>query len=170
MLKVAIVGPESSGKTSLANDLASGLSVRVVPEFARTYLSALGRQYDIADFKAMVVGQMAWENWYAQLQPKVLLCDTNHVVFQIWAEESYGQTDSLVENWAENDHVDLYLLCAPDMPWEPDALREHPNDRERLFDRYEALLLQKQYPFVALSGNRQERKDIALDAIGRLNS
>lgn len=179
LLKIVITGPESSGKTTLAQDLAARLNARWVPEFARSYLAHLGRPYEHNDLKAIRLGQAAWEKWYEHLsmqewekseenrknaQP-LLICDTDWTVLHIWEQYKYDPTLSYPTLPATSSLHAFYLLCAPDIPWQPDPLREHPEERETLFDLYQNLLMRINTPYAIVRGNPTQRLQTALAAI-----
>lgn len=147
--RVVITGPESSGKSTLAQALARQLSTVVVPEFARTYLQYLHRPYTIDDLAVIHRGQLSWEAWYAQRAQKWLICDTDWTVMQIWKEHFAPQSNLYFERQPWH-HA---FLCRPDIPWEPDPLREHPHQREALFDEYLQLLESTGWPFTVISGD-----------------
>lgn len=194
IFKIVLTGPESSGKTQMATALAAALGVACVPEFARYYLSHLGRPYIQADLKNIGRGQRAWEDWYAaaglsdqhgQKDPMstkndlvaqfpeafkkhCLVLDTDWTVLHIW--ENYGYPETTVREWqkgyGEARIGDLYLLCAPDFAWEPDPLREHPEAREELFALYEALLQGLNANYAVLRGALEARLQTTLEALG----
>jgi nicotinamide riboside kinase len=159
MLKIAITGPESSGKTTLAHDLCAELGVEaiVVSEFARVYLGAAGATYTQHDFEHMLHGQQAWEQWYAGQNPSFLICDTDPNVFYVWSMERYGAVAASVNAYMQAYQPDLTILCTPEMAWETDPLREHPTDRWRLFEQYQALLGTSGVLWSAVTGDRRQR-------------
>ena len=139
MKKLIITGPEATGKTTLARQLAGELATLWVPEYARTYLE--GRQgYVEADLLEIARGQQKREQAYALEACGVLVCDTSLEVIYVWSEYRYGRVHPWIVNQLSADPGDLYLLCYPDLPWEPDPLRENPHDRDALFGRYMQLL------------------------------
>jgi nicotinamide riboside kinase len=167
--KIVLTGPESSGKSTLAQALGRVWGVPVVPEFARSYVQHLGRAYTRADLRAIGRGQRAWEDWWAtRYAPNTLLCDTDWTVLHIWEAWKYAHSAPFQEVATAAEWVwqqgygpprpaDLYLLCTPDFTWEPDSLREHPNERDALFQRYELLLQTLQVPYMVLEGSVEER-------------
>ncbi len=162
--KIVITGPESSGKTTIALALAKEHNVHTVPEFARTYLQFLGRPYRPEDLATIFRGQMAWEDFYTTSAPELIICDTDWTVLQVW-ENNLNRSNPFPfprRPW------DLALLCAPDMPWQEDPLREHPQDRDRLFQEYLELLRSTGLPFVALLGSHDKRMTTAMAAIQSL--
>ena len=168
IIKIVVTGPESSGKTTLAAALAAELDTGCVPEFARTYLARLGRRYEHNDLKIIRLGQVAWEDWYAQqlhLAPSpLLICDTDWTVIHVWEQYKF-ETSNPQSPILHSPFSILYLLCAPDIPWRPDPLREHPAEREILFEMYENLLRDIQARYVIVRGTPAQRLEIALAAI-----
>ena len=180
ILKIVVTGPESSGKTLLANDLARKLQLFCVPEFARYYVMHLGRPYIHQDLSTIYAGQQLWEKWWLQqiearyalvTSPTLpaLVCDTDWTVIRIW--EKYGYTTSSVlpvfDAW-EWEGDTFYLLCSPDFPWQPDPIREHPEERWPLFDLYQQLLIERQLPHLVLHGNHADRLHLAMTEIQKL--
>jgi nicotinamide riboside kinase len=164
IFKIVLTGPESTGKTSLAVKLAGILETAWVPEFARPYVAFLGRPYLQEDLVRMAAGQRHWEAWYALKPAKFLVCDTDWTVFQVWNDFRYDAHFF----FRQNDEKVHYLLCAPDFPWEPDPLRESPNDRDLLFSRYERLLTEQGLPYTILTGSLENRLKISLEIIRQL--
>lgn len=161
-----LTGPESSGKTTQALALAEALNGCLVPEFARTYLSFSGNEYQYNDLKTMLLGQDAWENWHARNGHQWLVCDTDWTVYRIWEQYKFGTS-----RWTENRAVSprtYYLLCAPDIPWQNDPLREHAHERDNLFALYEQLLTDIHAPFAVLQKSHEERLASALEIIRKL--
>lgn len=152
MYKIVITGPESSGKTSLAQQLAQALNAPWVPEFARPYVEWLGRPYERADLKAIARGQSLWENWHAAQAGPYLICDTDWTVLQIWETYRFGGSGNWEQGYLSVAPADLYLLCSPDFPWEQDPLREHPEERDALFELYLELMKVRGLNFQIMEG------------------
>ena len=170
--KIAITGPESSGKTSLAKALASKFNCLWVPEFARFYLNHLGRSYLRTDLKTIGRGQVVWENWYAERSGPILICDTDWTVLQIWEQYRFGISSKEHWHWrlgyTKASSADMYLLCAPDFPWQADPLREHPEERDILFQQYEQLLSNAGAEYAIVSGPPEKRLQEAISEIGKV--
>ena len=166
-IKIGIVGPESCGKTTLAEDLADALSYPLVPEYSRLYFRHKSdKQYDMTDIINIAQGQLALEAHYPF---QSIVCDTHLLVCKIWAEVQFGYCPAwLTAHYVPNTYA-MHFLTAPDIPWEPDPLRENPHNREWLFDLYEADLQQSQANYVVLSGNRTHRVKCALRTLAQLN-
>ncbi len=163
--KIAITGPESSGKTTLARQLAAHYETVYVPEFARSYLPTLLRDYVESDLLDIAKGQLQLENENAAFAKKYLFCDSDMTVMKIWAMEKYGRCDAWIAAQNQDNTYDFYLLCAPDIPWEADPLRENPDDRNRLFTLYIKELDKKKVDYIILTGSKQERLKKAITAL-----
>lgn len=178
MRRIVITGPESSGKTTLAQDLAAHYGTAWVHEAARNYLAARTASgsagaYEEGDLLAIARFQLRVEDGCAAAigkeDPQLLFCDTDLITIRIWGEEKYGRSDPWIVERTEQRPYDLWLLCAPDMPWEPDPLRENPHDRDRLFTVYERTLQRLKKPYVVMRGDRDARLRAAVHAIDRLH-
>lgn len=163
--RVAIVGPECTGKTDLAHFLANHYKTLWVPEFARTYLETLDRPYTKDDLVTIAAGQVNSENSLAQQANEFLFCDTNLVVIKIWSEFKYGSCDAAITTLMQQQKYDLHLLTDVDLPWEDDPLREHPHKRQELFDLYEAELKRSQTKFTIIRGDYVSRRVSAIQAV-----
>jgi NadR type nicotinamide-nucleotide adenylyltransferase len=158
MKKIIITGPEASGKSTLASATADYFDTRFVPEFARSFLSELDRPYEEKDLLTIAQGQLELEREYARTSQDLLICDTSMLVMKIWSDYRFGQTHPwILERLQENDQA-LYLLCRPDIPWEPDPLRENPHDRDQLFELYHRELTTLRNPYVIIEGLAHEKR------------
>lgn len=164
---ISIVGPESSGKTTLAQALANRFHAPWVEEYARAYLS--GRPtYDETDLDTIARGQLALEESALKDAPPVLVLDTDMLVIQVWWREKYGGAPDRVEATIRAQRDRAYLLVRPDLPWEPDPLRESQHDRERLFEVYRDALADRGAAFGIVGGAGHTRLRSALESLERL--
>ncbi len=168
--RIAIVGPECTGKTSLATQLASICKTTWVPEFARTFLENLGRPYVASDLLDIAKGQVQLEDDLALTADQLLICDTNLLVIKIWSEFKYNTCDLWIRENVINRNYDLYFLTNIDMPWVEDPQRENPEQREELFGLYKNALDNMHVNYLVLSGNEEERLVKALAAIKELQN
>lgn len=166
-LKIALVGPESSGKTTLAAQLAGHYGTVWVPEYARTYLTSLDRAYTQDDLTKIAKGQLELEASLASQATRLLICDTNLLVMEIWSQVAYGYVAPDLAALLNLSTYHLYLLLSPDLPWQPDPLREHPDpaDRTELFKRYESSLIHHALPYATIAGIGDQRLHQAIHAI-----
>jgi len=153
-IKIAITGPESSGKTTLSELLNKYYKDSVlVSEFAREYLNKLNRKYQYSDLLKIAKGQKEKELIEKKNNNKIIISDTTLQVIKIWSLEKYKKCDPWILN---NEGIYTHhLLCKPDFKWKPDPLRENPFDRDRLFDIYLKDLNKK--PFTIVSGKKKSR-------------
>ncbi len=173
LVKVVIFGPESTGKTTLATDLADHYQTLWVPEYAREYLQ---QKWDLEqrtcqpeDLLPVAVGQMQLENSMSRKADRILICDTDLLETKVYSEAYYlGFCDPLLEKYALKNQYDLYLLTSIDVPWEKDDLRDKPNERERMFKYFRETLELNKRNFVTLKGNREARLSQAIDLIDSL--
>ncbi|PVX45456.1 NadR type nicotinamide-nucleotide adenylyltransferase [Flavobacterium sp. 103] len=161
IIKIAIFGPESTGKTTLATQLAEYYKTVWVPEFARDYLQEKldsGRGIcDIDDMLPIAYGQTKLENESALIANKYLFCDTNLLVTKVFSELYYNFCDSLLDKAARAHQYDLFFLTDIDVPWEDDGLRDSPEGRETVFEVFKQSLIDNKKPFITISGNKETR-------------
>lgn len=163
--KIAITGPESTGKSVLAEQLANHYKTVWVPEYAREYLEFLGEPYQEKDIVLIAQGQMLSEGSQIGKADNFLFCDTELLVTKIWSEVKYNRCDPWILKTIEAHRYDLYLLCDIDLPWQYDPLREHPHQRQYLFDLYYNELNNRGFNFAVIRGTGNERFRNAVEAI-----
>lgn len=157
--KILITGPESTGKSALAAQLADIYQCPWVPEYARSFLLQLGRPYEEEDLLSILKGQLFWEHELADPQRPFLFCDTGPEVIAIWSQVKYGRVPPRIKHALQGQSYDLRFICYPDLSWEDDPLREAPDLAERLalFDRYVALHEERGWPYQIVRGTGMDR-------------
>ncbi len=165
MYKIVITGPESTGKSTLAKQLADHFNAPLIKEFARVYLTNLSRKYRQSDLLEIAKGQLKLEKEAIIQNAELIICDTSIEVIKIWSEVKYGTCNQSILNIYSKNLPDLYLLMTPDLPWQPDPLRENPNDRDILFKLYKNELISSKTPFLEISGSGNERIKMAIKGI-----
>ena len=166
--KVAIIGPESTGKSKLSEQLAAYYNTVYVPEFARSYIENLNRPYQKSDLLEIAKGQLLFEDEQIKRASKYLICDTNLWVIKIWSDHTYGSCDDWILENIRKRKYDLHLLTYIDVPWEPDPQREHPTLRSYFFNVYKNTLAYTDIPYAIIKGNDEERLKNAISAIEAL--
>lgn len=166
--RIVVIGPECTGKTDLSEFLASHYDTEYVPEYARGYLNNLVRPYNQDDLITIANGQLRIEDEFARTAKGLLICDTNLYVIKIWSEFKYGECAPEILDQIKNRSYDLYLLTYVDVPWEDDPQREHPDKRNELYEIYLNELRNQPVPFVEIRGDRDARRQKAIDAIDAL--
>jgi nicotinamide riboside kinase len=153
---LCVTGAECTGKSTLAASLAEALGVPLIPEVARTYLAGkIG--YRSSDVLAIAREQLVAEEEALAHGAPLVVADTDLTVIQVWWEEKYGALDPWLTDALRARSPRRYLLTRPDLPWEPDPLRESPHDRERLHARYLEILTAGPFPFFEISGSGPQR-------------
>ena len=165
MIRIAITGPESSGKTTLCQSLSEHYNVVFIPEFAREYLEKTNGEYNQSDLDEIAKGQL--ENLILS-QLDVVFCDSDFSVLEIWSNYKYGNTSKTIAELAEKDLFDLHILCTPDIPWEEDTLRENPDNRDELFELYKMSLNEHKKNFIVVSGGQIQRMKKSTETIDLL--
>ncbi|NNM21915.1 MAG: ATP-binding protein [Flavobacteriaceae bacterium] len=172
-LKIVLFGPESSGKTTLARELAEQFETHWVPEYMRTYLEANweedGLKITKKDLLPIAKGQIASENLLTKTANRFLFCDTNLLEIRVYSEYYYnGFCPPEIIEATESHIYDHYFLTQVDIPWEADNLRDRPYDREKLFRIFESELLKRNLPFTLLEGTKNERLSKATEVLATL--
>jgi len=162
LIKIAITGPESTGKSQLAEELAAYYHTVFVPEYARAFIDRLDRPYNREDILEIAKGQIREEERRIQRTTRMLFCDTELIVTKIWSEVKYGMCDPWILEKIEENKYSLFLLCNIDLPWEDDPQREHPHMREKLFSLYYDELTERGFPFKVVSGTGRARLENAV--------
>lgn len=165
IIRVAVVGPECTGKSTLSQQLALHYKTCFVPEFAREYLAGLNRPYTIHDIEAISKGQMQLEDKRVASADTILICDTNLVVTKIWAEFKYHSCPDWIKDNVRLRKYAIHLLTFPDIPWEDDPLREHPHLRNELFELYRKELDSLEVNYTIISGKAEDRLKQAIKAL-----
>lgn len=172
MLKIAIVGPESSGKTELCVALAEHFGSAWVGEVSRTYLEHLGRRYQEDDLRVIARRLAVLHADDPDAMTDGLdgptFYDTDTINLWIWSREKYGRVHPEIERMVHEVGYTWRLLCRPDIPWVPDPLRENPHDRDRLFTIWEATMQANGFPYTIIEGDRELRMRTAVQAVERL--
>ena len=169
---ICLTGPESSGKTTLAKQIAIHFEASLVPEIARSYLEERYKRgitrYRRTDLIKIAKLQIIAEEKALTENKDLVICDTDLLVLRIWHEEKYGFVDPSIKEMMKNMRERYYLVTTPDIPWEKDVLRESKDDRGRLLQRHVKLLSESNSYFKKVSGNQQFRLETAIDVINTL--
>ncbi len=183
MLKIAVVGPESCGKTTLAEELMFHYHGGYISEVSREYLDELDRPYEEHDLlemarsleelhagaaefarehEAVITGQ---ELRKVTRVRRPMFYDTDMLNIKIWSAEKYGRVHPEIERMVRETTYTWRLLCRPDIPWVPDPYRENPHDRDRLFEIWERELKAYGFPYTIIEGDREQRLRTATNMV-----
>ncbi len=191
MKKIVVIGPESTGKSTLCEQLAKHFETLWCPEYAREYLLKHGNKYNYDDLLTIAEGQVALEDEYIEKvnsqwsivnkkdptnspftihYSPLLFIDTDMYVMKVWCEFVFGKCHPYILDQVKERKYDLYLLCNTDLPWVKDELREYPDleTRQKLYLIYKDIMIHQQVPWVEISGNNEKRLLKAITAVDRL--
>jgi NadR type nicotinamide-nucleotide adenylyltransferase len=168
--KIVIIGPESTGKSTLCEGLAAHFHTEWVREYAREYLEEHGMGYSYDTLSIIARGQLALEEAGAVRGGGLLFIDTDLYVIKVWSEYVFGRCEAWVLDEIVRRKYDAYLLCNTDLAWADDPLREYPDVgvRERLYHIYKDLLINQSVPWAEVGGVGDERLAQAVGAVRRL--
>lgn len=165
--RVCIFGPESTGKSTLARDLAGHFKTVHAWEYARPLLDPQGGQCFPKDIPLIVRGQIATEEALARQANRVLFCDTDVLTTVIWSETLFGDVPPWIRELADRRRYDLTLLLDVDVPWVDDEQRffGRPDERRVFFERCRAALELRGRPYRVIRGGWGERLEMACEAV-----
>ena len=183
--KIVIIGPESTGKSTLCKLLAAHYHTGCVDEYAREYLLKNGKDYTYENLLDVAKGQIAGEELFIERwmlteksineQPTTnneqpVFIDTDMYVMKVWCEFVFERCHHWILNRIAERKYDLYLLCNVDLPWVKDELREYPDliNRQKLYRHYKDIIVNQNVPWIDISGNYGERLKKAIDAVDQL--
>ena len=170
LIHIAIVGPESTGKSTLSAMLATHYKTCWVKEYAREYIDQLDRPYEEHDLEEIARGQILLENQLRPSANRILICDTNLIVIKVWSEYKYGHCQDWILKEIPRMNYDLHLLTYIDIPWENDPQREHPEKRAYFYDVYKQELEFWNCRYVEIRGNMKDRFNRSVSEINTLLS
>ena len=175
-----VIGPESTGKSTLCNQLAQHYQTLWCPEYAREYLLTNGKKYTYENLLTIAHGQLALEDSvvdnlesktpdsrFPTPDSRLVFIDTDMYVMKVWCEYVFGKCHQFILDEIASRRYDLYLLCNTDLPWVQDELREYPDEkpRQELFRIYKDILINQSTPWFEISGTNEQRLQNAIKAI-----
>ena len=165
-LKIAIVGPESSGKSTLVQQLSKELQAPFVEEFARSFVEK-NPHYELQDLNFIAKQQLRLENDLFSTAQRFFICDTDPLSIKVWSIYKYGSCSNEIVKIIDQSHYDLHLLLSPDLPYEFDPMRENPqqSDRVELFNLFKQELDNYNFPYYEIKGLGKERLKSALTVL-----
>ncbi len=163
--KIAIVGPESTGKSTLSHQLARYYNTVWVPEYAREYCEKLSQPCTWDDEINMFKGQLELENSLIQKANKLLICDTTFITVKVWSDYMFGKSPQEVLDEIPRHPYNLYLLMDIDLPWQEDPLRDFPHMREYFMEVWHNELKALRATYKVISGTDVVRFQNAIHVI-----
>ena len=169
--KIVISGPESTGKTSLAEGLSGHFKGRYIYEYAREYIAALDRPYNYDDLMRIAEMQVRLEKEMLGKARQYLFYDTYLIITKVWFKVVFGHYPEWLDECLGNSGIDLFLICYPDLPWVSDPVRENPGEmRLKLFQMYKEEAEHFGFPVAVIKGNNHLRLRNAVKAINDIFS
>ncbi len=174
MLKIVVVGPESTGKSTLCASLSNHFKTDWCREYARDFLLQHGTNYTFDDLLEVAKGQLHTEDSCIQKLrtegKSIVFIDTDMYVMKVWCEFVFGKCHPFILNEIIHRTYDGYLLCKPDLPWVKDELREYPDlkTRELLYHHYKDILINQSTPWYEVNGEDPSRTNNALKWVEQL--
>ena len=183
--KIVIIGPESTGKSTLCQQLAAHYGTLWCPEYAREYLLKHGMNYSYDDLLTIAKGQIELEDRFESgvrsqesgdgsrlttHDSRLIFIDTDMYVMKVWCEFVFGKCHQFIIDEIKKRKYDFYLLCNIDLPWIKDELREYPDleRRQKLYAIYKNIMINQPVPWAEISGNYEERLQKAIVAVDGL--
>lgn len=168
---IIITGPESSGKSTLVNQLKHELNATVYNEYARDYIQNLNRNYTFQDIEHIAKQQISELKEAEKAKTEYVLFDTSLAITKVWFEVVYKKTPFWFEEEISNFSADLILLLKPDLPWIEDKVRENGSSESRilLFNRYKEIYSELNCLIKIIEGKEHFRTKMAIDYIQQLN-
>ncbi len=170
MLKIALVGPESTGKSELSKELAVRYGGAFVEEYARTYVEQLNRDYTKDDVCEIAYKQIEEQAVYLNDSAEfpVVFFDTELIITKVWLSYCYQQVPAFIDDNIASGYFDFYLLCFPDLPWVYDPVREHGGDERMFFyEWYKREIEKTTVPYAIVRGVGQARVECAISEINK---
>ncbi len=168
VIRIVLSGPESTGKSWLAQKLAIHYKTVFIPEFAREYVENLGENYSFTDVEIIARKQIEQLNEFTGKANGIIFIDTWLVITKVWFQEVYGKVPKWLIGSLTEIPIDLYLLCNTDIEWEFDPVRENPNNREYLFNIYKKEIEELEKPCHIVIGKDNQRLRNAIKHIDNL--
>lgn len=169
IIKIAVIGAESTGKTSLCEQLAAHYKTVWVPEYAREYFNDSDiYNYTLDDLACIAEKQMALENEYMKKADRFLFCDTTLITLKIWAELEFEKVPAIISENIEKIKYAHYLVTDNSLPWIEDELRQNKFSRDLLLEMNvnEVKKLGSSYSLV--TGGKKERLSHAIKVLSQV--
>lgn len=172
--KFVVIGPESTGKSTLCEELAVHFKTIWVKEYAREYLETYGTNYTYEDLLLIAKGQINLEeealSQLSTFQSSLIFMDTDMYVMKVWCEYVFNKCHNWILNQIADRKYDGYLLCNTDLPWVKDNLREYPDleTRNKIYHFYKDILINQPVSWIEITGNYEERLTKSINFIKEL--
>ncbi len=165
-VRIVITGPESTGKSTLTFQLAQHFNAVCIEEFARSYIQNLHRPYNYEDIEIIARKQIEDFKKTENLHSKLFFIDTYLIITKVWFDVVYKTSPQWIEDELRNSKIDMFLLCAPDLPWEKDEVRENGGEmRNWLFEEYKKNIIKYNFAYRIVNGFEESRLNNAISHV-----
>ena len=167
--RIVVTGPESTGKTELAQALASKLNSVWIPEYARQFVENLNRPYEYDDVIQIAHHQVEQEAVFAsKIGEGIIIFDTWLIITKVWLDLVFGKCPDWISEHIRSSKIDLFLVCDTDLPWIADPVRENGGEkRKELFQLYCNEIVTFGFKYEIVSGFGDKRTENALVALSK---
>jgi NadR type nicotinamide-nucleotide adenylyltransferase len=166
IIRIVITGPECTGKSTLAAQLAVHYNTTFIPEYAREYIENLGRPYTYDDVVRIAERQIREEGEFEKKASELLFYDTYLIITKVWFDVVYKRRPDWIDSVLQQQHIHLFLLCDTDIPWHPDRVRENGGAmRNKLFRIYRQEIEKFGFPYAIISGKGEKRLQSGIQAV-----
>ena len=165
-VRIVITGPESTGKSTLTFQLAQHFNGVCIEEFARSYIQNLHRPYNYEDIEIIARKQIEDFKKTEKQHSKLFFIDTYLIITKVWFDVVYKNSPQWIEDELRNSKIDMFLLCAPDLPWEKDEVRENGGEmRNWLFEEYKKNIIKYNFAYRIVNGFEESRLNKAISHV-----
>ena len=165
IIRIALIGPESTAKSKLSVGLAKYYKTIGIPEYARNYLKNREKNYTLDDILIISKAQLNMEQQSLSKANTFIFADTELIISKVWCEDVFKTCPEWISENSIKNKYDLYLLTYPDLQWKQDVLRENPHRRQFFFDWYERELKNINAHYVIIKGEGAARLKNCIEAI-----
>jgi NadR type nicotinamide-nucleotide adenylyltransferase len=166
--RICVTGPECTGKSTLAQHLATHFGAELVPEAARLYAERINRELRSTDVELIAAEHITMADDAARRVIDrgggMLILDQDLVSTVVYGKDYYAFSSAWLVGEAVRRQADLYLLCDVDVPWVSDGIRDRPSDRDAMFRMFSEALDELAVPTARISGGWDERWQLAVAA------
>lgn len=166
LIKIGVVGAESTGKSELCEKMAAHFNTLWVPEYAREYFNHSSiYQYTLLDLERILEQQLTWETEYARKANRLLFCDTTAITLKIWAELEFSTCPPTILQAVQQQNYDFYLICNNDIDWQADPLRQNKFSRDLIFQKNLTEVKKTKTAYEIIKGTNDLRLNMAIQSI-----
>ncbi|WP_293307495.1 AAA family ATPase [Pedobacter sp. UBA5917] len=155
--KICFYGPESTGKSTMAEKMAKHYNTTFVPEVARELITS--NDITTKDIINIGIAQTARVKEKTSIANKIVFCDTDLITTKIYSQYYLNEVPEILNNLENEIKYDLYFLMNIDVEWVADHLRDFGDRRLEMFNLFKSELEKRGINYILISGNYEEREE-----------